>query len=271
MTAWWTTAGRAVESRRDDRLFVDPFAAVLAGPRRLEEYTSAAAADPLHDLHAVITRYFDDLVLEATAVNGLRQVVLVACGLDARAFRLPWAAGVQVFEVDQPHVITYKNTILSSAGAVPRCSRHTIGADLTGAWIDDLIVSGFTPGDPTVWLLEECLYFFDEDTVSAIFDGISRLSTAGSRIGFDIVNRHVLTSPATREWSERMTAAGTPWLFTLDEPAQCLADARWCIQSVEPGEGPADFGRYPYPLRPKSAATAPRSLLVTGAKLSDDK
>jgi methyltransferase (TIGR00027 family) len=266
MTAWWTAAARAIETRRDDRLFDDPWAAVLAGPRRIEEYDAAVDGGSVHDLHAVITRYFDEFLLDATASRGLRQVVLVAAGLDARAFRLPWPADVRIVELDQMHVITYKNTILSMSGATPLSLRQAVGVDLAGAWTDHLIAAGFRPDEPSVWLIEESLYFFHERAAHALLHTIEKLAAADSRIGFNIVNREMLTNAQTRHWTARMASAGAAWLYTVDDPERLLADLGWSAAVVEPGVGAADFGRHPYPVRPRSESGTARCFLATATK-----
>ena len=64
---------------------------------------------------AVRTRFFDAFFRDATQA-GIRQAVILASGLDARAYRLDWPAGMTVFEVDQPEVIAFKTTTLAELG-----------------------------------------------------------------------------------------------------------------------------------------------------------
>ena len=109
-TARWTAAVRAQESERTDALFVDPWAAALAGA---EGTAWLAQRPPGSGLPMVLrTRYFDDFLLRITAEQGIGQVVLVAAGLDTRAFRLAWPAQTHVFELDRPAVLDYKAQIL---------------------------------------------------------------------------------------------------------------------------------------------------------------
>jgi methyltransferase (TIGR00027 family) len=88
LTAWWSAAARAQETRRSDRLFEDPWAAVLAGQQVVGEFARAIEHTEyrIADLHAVTTRFFDDFLVRITGGCGMRQVVLVASGLDARLF-----------------------------------------------------------------------------------------------------------------------------------------------------------------------------------------
>src|SRR5262249_1669197 len=50
------------------------------------------------------TKWFDEFFIAAGA-NGIEQVVILAAGLDARAWRLPWVDGSTVYEIDQPKVL----------------------------------------------------------------------------------------------------------------------------------------------------------------------
>jgi methyltransferase (TIGR00027 family) len=269
ITAWWTAAARAHESQRGDRLFEDPWASLLAGPHALSEFDKAVADDGggTEDLHAVTTRFFDDFLLRVTHTLEVQQVVLAASGLDARAFRLAWPPHTRLFELDQPHVIAYKNCRFSLAGATPACVRETVGVNLNGDWIDSLCRAGFEPAQRSVWLVEQSLCFFDEPAVLHLFDAMARLAAPGSWAGFDVVNGDTLTSPSTRHWNERMAAAGAPWLFTSDEPEALVARFGWSAAVVQPGEHGADFGRYRFPASPRSVPGAPRSFLVTATRL----
>src|SRR4051794_30471020 len=137
-SGWWTAAARAWESQRSDRLFSDLWAAVLVGRQAVDDFERAIADHGVAtaDLHAVITRFFDDFLLRLTGSDGVQQVVLVACGLDTRAFRLPWPPQTRLFEVDQPEVVAYKDRTFSVVGATPNCERHTVGVNLDEDWAD---------------------------------------------------------------------------------------------------------------------------------------
>ncbi len=119
-TARWTAAVRAQESAREDRLFNDPWAAALAGPEGAAwiEHRPPGSTVPI----ALRTRFFDDFVQRIAAQDGIRQIVLMAAGLDTRAFRLPWPERTRLFELDQFTVLKYKDQVLAAAGAQPQPS-----------------------------------------------------------------------------------------------------------------------------------------------------
>jgi methyltransferase (TIGR00027 family) len=268
MTAWWTAAARASETQRCDRLFSDPWASALVGHQIVEAFDHEIAAGETHaaEIYAVITRFFDDFLLRITGIDTVPQVVLVASGLDTRAFRLPWPHHTRLFELEQLPVIAYKDRQLSLMGATASCERSAVGVDLNEPWADSLCAAGFDPSQRSVWLLEGFLYFLAEPGVFDLLTAVTDLAAPGSWLGLDIVNSDMLTSPSTRHWSERMAAIGAPWLFTSDEPETLLSETGWSVFVVQPGEKGADFGRLLSPVTTHTKPGVPRSFLVTAKR-----
>jgi methyltransferase (TIGR00027 family) len=261
-TARWTAAVRAQESRRPDRLLDDPWAAALAGPEG-EEWLRDRAGSPALAVMLIRARFFDDFLRQATAEDAVRQVVLMASGLDTRAYRLNWPGRVQVFELDQPEVLTLKQDILDRAGAQPRCARRPIGVDLTGQWTALLLDAGFDPRAPSCWLLEGFLFYLPVEAIVRILEQVTALASAGSWLGFDIVNSATLTHPLTRPWIDMQARLGAPWRGTMDDPAGFLAGHGWDATLTQPGEPGADYGRWPFPTLPPGFPDPPRNWFVT--------
>ena len=172
-TGLLVAAIRAMESTRDDRLFTDPFADKLAGETGRELLAAAIAeAGERSTVQIVVrTRFLDDALLRA--VRGAKQVVILAAGMDARAYRLAWPDGTTVYELDQPAVIAAKADLL--ADDQPRCRRVAIGVDLADDWPTALMAAGFDPQTPTVWLIEGLLQYLDESAVRTLFDRVNTL------------------------------------------------------------------------------------------------
>jgi methyltransferase (TIGR00027 family) len=261
-TARWTAAVRARESEREDRLFHDPWAAALAGPEGLAWI--AERSDDSVVAMVLRTRFFDDFLQRIVSANAIRQVVLMAAGLDTRAFRLDWTHGTRLFELDQAPVLEYKARILRSASAAPTCERQTIAVDLTAPWEEALMEAGFAPQQPSGWLFEGFLFYLPSENVTDILDRSMSLAAPGSYIGFDIINSITLTSPLMREWVQMQADAGAPWIGALDDPEGFLAARGWKATLVPPGAPEANHNRWPYPVIPAEIPGIPRLWFVVG-------
>lgn len=265
-TACWTASVRALESRRPDRLFEDPWAESLAGPIGA---AWLAQRTPESVIPIVLrTRYFDDALQQVTAHAPLRQIVLVAAGLDTRAYRLPWPAGTRLFEIDQADVLARKHQILDQAQARPHCERQPIGLDLTADWPAALIAAGFQPDRPSGWLMEGLLFYLPDELIVHLLDSVTTLTAPGSWLGCDVINRSVLTSPFTRPWIEMQAQAGAPWIGTLDDPKTFFAARGWTATLTQAGQPEVNHGRWHLPVIPVEMPNMPHNWLVTAQKIS---
>ena len=263
-TARWTASVRARESMRDGRLFHDPWADALAGPSGAAwiEQRSDDSVIPI----VIRTRYFDDFLQRITTQEGVQQVVLLAAGLDTRAFRLSWPEGTRVFGLDQPSVLEEKGQILNSGGGQPHCERRVIGADLALPWQEALIGAGFDANAPTVWLLEGFLFYLANETITQLLDAVTSLAAPGSWLGFDIINSAMLTSPITRKWIEMQASSGAPWIGVMDDPVTFLAVRGWQATLTQAGADDAHYGRWPFPILPTTMPGVPHNWYVTARK-----
>lgn len=263
-TARWTAAVRAGECSRPDALVDDPWAERLAGADGMAWLATRPSASVLPIV--VRTRYFDDWLRDVAVAPAIPQVVLLGAGLDTRAWRLPWAAGTTMLEVDRAELLDAKDTVLGEAGAVARCVRRPVPADLAGDWPTALARAGFDRRLPTAWLAEGVLFYLPTDVIGAILGAVTSLSSAGSRLGLDILNRAVLESPHTRAWLDMQAAAGAPWIGWLDDPAGSLAGLGWHATLVQPGEPGANHGRWTLPVPPASVPGLPHHWYVTAIR-----
>jgi len=143
-TATMVAAARVMATKDPQALINDPFAEPLVRAVGLEFFVKMIDGDVDASLfpnsspermQAVVdgmglrTKYFDDYLLNAVR-GGVRQVVILASGLDARAYRLPWPNGTTVYEIDQPQVIEFKTTTMATIGASPAAEHRTVGIDV---------------------------------------------------------------------------------------------------------------------------------------------
>lgn len=255
---------RAEETRRPDRLFDDPFAQKLAGEsgQRMLTDTVAATGDKSTIQIVVRTRFWDEALLNA--VPPVRQVVILAAGLDARAYRLPWPDGTTVFELDQPAVIAAKADAL--ADDEPRCLRVAIGVDLTQDWTDALRANGFDSNAPAVWLIEGLLQYLDEAAVRTVFERVDAMSAPGSVLLYDIVGKTLLDSVMLAAVREQMSRSGAPWLFGTDAPEQLCESLGWSAVVTDVAGPGNKWNRWFAPAVPLDVPGVPRGYFVTATK-----
>jgi methyltransferase (TIGR00027 family) len=219
-TATMVAASRAVASQGPDALLDDPFADPLVRAVGLDPFVRIIDGeidfddDPLLNRKArteqiaVRTRFFDDFFTGATK-DGVLQAVILASGLDTRAYRLRWPAGAVVYEIDQPQVIEFKTTTLADLGATPTAERRAIGIDLREDWPAALRESGFDITQPTAWSAEGLLPYLPPEAQDRLFDNITELSAPGSRLATEHVpDPNAFTNERVRRISDRWRRFG---------------------------------------------------------------
>lgn len=198
-TATMVAAGRARATRAN--LIDDPFAEPLVRAVGVDFFTRWATGElaapdvdvpgalwgmqQMTDLLAARTRYFDHFVTEATDA-GIRQVVILASGLDARAYRLALPAGTVVFEIDQPEVLAMKAATLAELNATPTAEVRTVPIDLRQDWPAALRAAGFDVSKPSAWTAEGLLPFLPAEAQDRLLDNITALSPEGSRLASEV-------------------------------------------------------------------------------------
>jgi methyltransferase (TIGR00027 family) len=200
-TALGVAAARAAETESENPLISDPFARVFlqaagegvwnwfAAPDLPDQITEAepdlrARMQGMVDYMAARTAFFDKFFLDATRA-GVRQVVILAAGLDSRAWRLPWPDGVTVYELDQPRVLEFKASALGHEGAHPTCTLVNVPVDLRHDWPAALREAGFDANAPSAWSAEGLLPFLPAAAQELLFERVQALGAAGSRIAVE--------------------------------------------------------------------------------------
>jgi len=190
-TALNVATARALEAQKPDPLVIDPFAEVFCRAVGGNAADVLDGKDPEHQLktpdwgehfvnfQGARTRYFDDYFRRA-ADAGVRQVVILAAGLDSRAYRLPWPDGTTIFELDRPQVLDFKREVLAGQGAQPNAERREVAIDLREDWPQALRDNGFDPDEPSAWIAEGLLLYLPGDAQEQLFTGIDTLASPGS-------------------------------------------------------------------------------------------
>jgi methyltransferase (TIGR00027 family) len=256
-TATMVAAARAMVTRIDGALISDPYAEPLVRAVGVDVFTRLAtgelepsAFDIDNDMHggmdrmvdnmAVRTKFFDDFFLDATAA-GIQQAVILASGLDSRAYRLQWPAGTIVFEVDQPQVIAFKTKALADIDAEPTAERRVAAIDLRFDWTAALKEAGFDPERPTAWSAEGLLGYLPPEAQDKLLDTVTALSAPGSRLATE--SSPPIDQSEVDEAKEKMEMSAERWRehgYDLDwanlvyfgdrnEPAEYLAEHGWTV------------------------------------------
>jgi methyltransferase (TIGR00027 family) len=195
-TALFVATARALEAQKPDPLVVDPFAEVfcraVGGPAadvldgRAPEHPLKTAdfGENFVNFQAARTRYFDNYFRQA-ADAGVRQVVILAAGLDSRAYRLPWPDQTTIFELDRLEVLDFKREVLSARGAQAKAERREVPVDLRDDWPQALRESGFDAAGPSAWIAEGLLIYLPAADQHELFTGIDALAGAGSHLAVE--------------------------------------------------------------------------------------
>ena len=267
-TATMVAAARALATEDSDPIINDPFAAPLVRAVGIDFFTRVINGEISPTLDgsvgetangelqtetdslAVRTRFFDDFFTNATAA-GIGQAVLLAAGLDARAYRLAWPPGTVVFEVDQPKVIKFKTDTMAALGATPTAERRTISIDLREDWPTALRDSGFDDTKPSAWSAEGLLMYLPPEAQDRLFDHITALSAPGSQLATEY---HPDTGPTMAErgramsdrWANLGCDVDLSGLFYEGERnnvAEYLTGRGWQVTARPRRELFADYGR----------------------------
>jgi methyltransferase (TIGR00027 family) len=273
-TALGVAAARAAETDSENPLIRDPFArafleaagdgmwSLMANPTKAAELTDdtdlLAHLQVMIDFMAVRTAFFDEYFLNAAA-SGVRQVVILAAGLDARAWRLPWPDGTTVYELDQAKVLDFKSTTLQHRGAHPTSRLVSVAIDLRQDWPTALQEAGFDPSRPTAWSAEGLLRYLPARAQDLLFERILALSPSGSWLATNAPADSALDPEwlaRQRERWHRLRAAAARVLDTelpADEDlwypeertdvTEWLREHGWDASAITMGEMLARYGR----------------------------
>ena len=237
-TALFVAAARALEAQKPDPLAFDSYAEVFCravGGQWADLLDGAAPEHPLRSgdfgvhfvtFQAARTRYFDAYFMDAAAA-GIRQIVLLAAGLDSRAYRLDWPAGTDVFELDQPRVLEFKRQTMDRHGVTPKARRHEVAVDLREDWPRALRTAGFRPDEPSAWIAEGLLIYLPGAAQEKLFTGVDVLAGPGSRLAVEEGRPMDRTAFKAKVEQAREVddMRGQWWQLVYNE--QCAPAAQW--------------------------------------------
>lgn len=256
-TALAVAAMRAVATSRPQPLARDDYAQHFVRAAG-EPYLTKLLADSGNELKEptagrpaffeIQMRFFDTFFADASA-SGVQQAVIMAAGLDARAYRLQWPAGTHIFEVDQPEVLAFKSRVLAEQQASPRTERHEVAVDLRDDWIGALESAGFDPNAPTAWLLEGLLMYLPGTAHDALFERIDEHSALGSRLATHVFGRIDGCTPGILPLGQgqdpfaEINIDGLVYDDDRLDPPEWLATRGWRVQAVTASDLGERYGK----------------------------
>jgi methyltransferase (TIGR00027 family) len=279
VTATMIAAIRAIPTKDAHGIVNDPFAEPLvkavgieAFPRLINgEILPAEIGDDPHynlshliDSMTVRTRFFDDYFVTA-ADAGIQQAVILASGLDSRAYRLPWPDDAVVYEIDQAPVIEFKTHTLSGVGASPRAEHRPVAVDLRHDWAKALLDNGFEITKPTAWSAEGMLMYLPPAAQNGLLDVIGSLTAPGSRLATeyhpdatDLARRGRSLARDWRRYGLDLDLSKLMYEGERDSVIDYLSSHGWVVAAQD---RPALFASYGLP-PPDSDPSAPLSKIV---------
>jgi methyltransferase (TIGR00027 family) len=254
------TIARAMESERADAL-IDDFLAeeflrhgvaegvlepsLLTG-QPLDPGPRNTSAPFIRSRHVGLRSWFGDRVINEAVADGVRQIVILAAGQDARAYRLIQEADCVLYEVDQPAVVAFNGRALAGMDAKPRCERRAVGADLAADWLTPLADQGWDSSRPTVWVIEGVLIYLPPSVRTTLFRQLTDASAPGSRISLDDAPLpELLRIQQVLRNSGVPTEEHVPGMFSLeqrDSSARELRSLGWTAEAITADELRARHG-----------------------------
>lgn len=249
-TAEYVALYRALETTetRREPLFRDPFArylltgsrasalrlANLPGMRNMLERYADWRAPGARTSAIGRTRFIDDVV-RAELERGVRQVVILGAGYDARAHRLAELARMTVYEVDRGDTQAEKRRRIAVAPGA-RTDVSYVAVDFARKDLAmELADAGWRADRTSLFVWEGVTNYLDAEAVAFVLDMVG-LTAQGSSIVFTYIHRGVIDGSVQFAGADQLVGnvqrLGEPWRFGLvpDELRAYLAGFRLILE-----------------------------------------
>ncbi|MFD6198681.1 SAM-dependent methyltransferase [Mycobacteriaceae bacterium NPDC060252] len=265
-TALMVSTMRAIEARKRSPLAVDKHAHFFVEATResapifselleRQENSSHPDVDVFSSVQGARTRYFDEFLTGCASATDIRQVVILASGLDTRGYRLEWPAGTIVYELDLPKVLGFKKQVLEQHCIRPTADIREVPVDLREDWPVALTAAGFDVSRPTAWLAEGLLPFLPGVAQELLLERVTALSAPGSRAGVEdfapeghrdeFAYSATINGPLRRMFDVVAGPGAAPsalWFWDRGDAAAWLSEHKWDVQSTTMGHLFDEYG-----------------------------
>lgn len=223
-TALWVAIYRAEESERKDAIFHDPFARRLAGERGQRIVESMPPGHRMSWPMVVRTHVLDQWVLSLTRDHGIETVLDLACGLDARPWRLALPPETHWVDVDMPGMLAHKHR--GMVGETPKCRYTAHAADLRDPLaLRDVLEKFAGPERRALVITEGLLIYLEPEQVATIARELS--ANAGCRYWILDLASPMLLEWMARRWKGPQGLANAPFRFAPAEGTGFFAPFGW--------------------------------------------
>jgi len=204
LTAFAVAYMRGLEGKRQNPLFVDPYAEALGGDMRndIEKYRvqvadrSESQRARMADMCGVRTKTIDDFVVQNLRDGSTEQILVFGAGLDTRAWRLkldpPQQKSISYFELDFPEIFNYKLPKLEQMNAMTDFNYHAVSADLSlPNWTEIVEKAGFDRKKKTLFLMEGFANYLKEEELTPLMTTVAALGPQG---GCKLISTYISAS-----------------------------------------------------------------------------
>jgi methyltransferase (TIGR00027 family) len=221
-TALWVAVYRAMESERRDALFHDPYARRLAGARGEAIVASIPQGRSMSWAMVVRTVVIDEIVQRCVR-DGVRCVLNLAAGLDARPYRLDLPASLHWLHVDMPEMVAHFRE--NMAGETPRCKLEFIAADLRVAERRREVFAQARAYGSLLVITEGLLIYLEAEQVAELARDLHDVAEA--RWWLADLASPMLLKFLERRWSPKLRDGNAPFLFGPADSNAFFAPLGW--------------------------------------------
>lgn len=176
-------------------------------------------------------RFIEDLIIEQNK-KGIERYVILGAGLDTFAQRRPdIASHLQIYEIDQPDTLSWKQTRLRELGFGVPDSLHFVPVNFeTSSWWTELLKAGFDKDKPAVVACTGVTLYLTKDAIMSTLKQIATLapgSTLAMTFYLPIELLDEEDKPMQEMADKGARAAGTPFVsfFGPDEILKLAREA----------------------------------------------
>ena len=233
ITALMSAFGRAFHTENEDHpVFADHLAKelmtaeeytavqgyILGGAQFFEPEIGSAAWEPKELVRKIVNTHiapsplcrsaYTEKSLQAAALTGTKQYVILGAGLDTFAFReTEFLSKHRVFEVDHPMTQADKRERIARAGWTVPDNLTFVPVDFAkDSLTERLTAAGFDPSVKSFFSWLGVTYYISAEAIDTMLSALSSLCAGGSSLVFDYPDENFFDAPEKRVQNTIMMA-----------------------------------------------------------------